>query len=68
MDYNKNDKNHSLKKNILFAVQNKYVQDLWQSKSSSNISLSEEMLNIFSLHGRLIHYCLTPLLFMPSYV
>lgn len=42
---------------------------MYQAKvSSSNTSLNEEMLTNFQLHGRIIHYCLTPLLFMPTYV
>lgn len=55
--------------NFWFVGNHKHLHSVWQAKASaSNTSVSEEMLNNFLLHGRLIHFCLTPLLFMPRWV
>lgn len=41
---------------------------MWQSRSSGpNIPISSVNLNAFKQHSRLIHYCHTPLLFLPQW-
>lgn len=39
---------------------------MWQSRTS-NIPISLSALNTFKQHSRLIHFCHTPLLFLPSW-
>ncbi|XP_033214181.1 KICSTOR complex protein SZT2-like isoform X2 [Belonocnema kinseyi] len=41
---------------------------MWQSRSTvPNIPISSMTLNTFKQHSRLLHYCHTPLLFLPSW-
>lgn len=39
---------------------------MWQSRTS-NIPISLNALNTFTQHSRLIHFCHTPLLFLPAW-
>ncbi|KAJ8681967.1 hypothetical protein QAD02_017759 [Eretmocerus hayati] len=44
------------------------LHTMWQSRGTApNIPVSMATLNTFKQHSRLIHYCLTPLLFLPSW-
>ena len=40
---------------------------LWQHPSGSNISVTEDVIQLFKLVARTIHYCFTPLLFLPKW-
>ena len=40
---------------------------LWQHPSGSNISVTEDVIQLFKLVARIIHYCFTPLLFLPKW-
>ncbi|XP_039298117.1 KICSTOR complex protein SZT2 [Nilaparvata lugens] len=41
---------------------------MWQARGATpNIPLAEDILHIFIQHSRNIHYCLTPLLFLPRW-
>lgn len=41
---------------------------IWQNRSSaSNIPVCFDTLNTFKQHSRLIHFCHTPLLFLPTW-
>lgn len=41
---------------------------MWQNRSTApNIPISINALNTFKQHSRLIHFCHTPLLFLPSW-
>lgn len=41
---------------------------MWQSRATaSNIPISLATLNLFKQHSRLLHYCHTPLLFLPKW-
>lgn len=39
----------------------------WQHPSGSNISVTEDVIQLFKLVARTIHYCFTPLLFLPKW-
>lgn len=44
------------------------LHTMWQSRSGvPNIPISVATLNTFKQHSRLIHYCHTPLLFLPAW-
>lgn len=44
------------------------LHTMWQSRGTvPNIPISVATLNTFKQHSRLIHYCHTPLLFLPSW-
>lgn len=45
------------------------LNSLWQSRGGAtpNIPLSVDVLRLFLQHARTIHYCLTPLLFLPRW-
>lgn len=44
------------------------LHTMWQSRSAvPNIPISVATLNTFKQHSRLIHYCHTPLLFLPAW-
>lgn len=46
----------------------KSLGEMWQSRAAaSNIPISLATLNLFKQHSRLIHYCHTPLLFLPKW-
>lgn len=46
----------------------KCLGEMWQSRAAtSNIPISLATLNLFKQHSRLIHYCHTPLLFLPKW-
>ncbi|XP_046747125.1 KICSTOR complex protein SZT2-like [Diprion similis] len=46
----------------------KCLGEMWQSRAAtSNIPISQATLNLFKQHSRLIHYCHTPLLFLPKW-
>ncbi|XP_023246457.1 KICSTOR complex protein SZT2 [Copidosoma floridanum] len=44
------------------------LHTIWQSRGSiPNIPISQATMNTFKQHSRLIHYCHTPLLFLPAW-
>lgn len=44
------------------------MYSIWQSKNTvPNIPISTVILNTFKQHSRVIHYCHTPLLFLPDW-
>ncbi len=44
------------------------LQVLWQSRSSGNtISITEDVMQLFKQVARIIHFCFTPLLFLPKW-
>ncbi|XP_049806805.1 KICSTOR complex protein SZT2-like [Schistocerca nitens] len=41
---------------------------MWQTRGATpNIPLDEDIIDVFKSHSRVIHYCLTPLLFLPRW-
>nr|CAD7456856.1 unnamed protein product [Timema tahoe] len=41
---------------------------MWQARGATpNIPLAEDIIHLFKQHSRVIHYCLTPLLFLPRW-
>ncbi|XP_050530001.1 KICSTOR complex protein SZT2-like isoform X2 [Daktulosphaira vitifoliae] len=47
-----------------FNLQQKYLYELW---TQNDVVISKETLWTFYRHSRLLHYCLTPLLFLPRW-
>lgn len=49
-----------------FIDHQKKLYTMWQTRGATpNIPLAEDILELFIQHARVIHYCLTPLLFLP---
>ncbi|XP_066906429.1 KICSTOR complex protein SZT2 isoform X3 [Halyomorpha halys] len=47
--------------------QQKKLRVMWQSRAATHIPMSEETLELFMRYSRIVHYCLTPLLFLPNW-
>ncbi|XP_063220375.1 KICSTOR complex protein SZT2-like isoform X2 [Bacillus rossius redtenbacheri] len=48
--------------------ENKKLRIMWQTRGASpNVPLTEDTIHLFKQHSRIIHYCLTPLLFLPRW-
>ncbi|PSN35424.1 hypothetical protein C0J52_13195, partial [Blattella germanica] len=50
------------------AEEQKKLYMMWQTRGATpNIPLSEDIIHLFKQNSRVIHYCLTPLLFLPRW-
>ncbi|XP_046683213.1 KICSTOR complex protein SZT2-like isoform X2 [Homalodisca vitripennis] len=46
----------------------KKLYTMWQTRGATpNIPIAEDVLEVFMLYSRVIHYCVTPLLFLPRW-
>ncbi|XP_075219216.1 KICSTOR complex protein SZT2-like isoform X2 [Lycorma delicatula] len=55
-------------KNLEKRDHQKKLYMMWQTRGATpNIPLATDILNLFIQHSRIIHYCLTPLLFLPRW-
>lgn len=53
---------------IFFPEQQKKLYTMWQTRGSTpNIPMAPEILELFIQNARTIHFCITPLLFLPRY-
>ncbi|XP_065577404.1 KICSTOR complex protein SZT2-like isoform X3 [Artemia franciscana] len=43
------------------------VEALWKSAITTDLTVSEDVIQSLLLHGRVIHYCYTPFLFLPKW-
>ncbi|KAG8256868.1 hypothetical protein J6590_061151 [Homalodisca vitripennis] len=53
---------------LIVSGHQKKLYTMWQTRGATpNIPIAEDVLEVFMLYSRVIHYCVTPLLFLPRW-